>query len=114
MKIHIGILFVSLIFLLCVSVFAEGYVQPFYHNNGTYYSRPHNDLYEGYYYNHSNKDWHDGTFNVDTWNNGVWDDYNNTGVVVGVPNPSYHNSPCAIIDDCSSGTCVLVNTCDEE
>jgi hypothetical protein len=105
MKAHICILTTSLCFLLSVPTFAEEHAHAggsYYHGNG--------------YYNHNNG-WNGGSVNVNTWNDGVWYDDNlndDTGVVVGAPEPGYYDPSCQTIDDCSTGTCVLVNTCEQE
>jgi hypothetical protein len=122
MKMYIGILMSSLCFILSASAFAEEHVLAAgggyshgannYHNNNAY----HDNGYNGQYYNHNNV-WYGGSVNVNTWNDGVlYDDHLNddTGMVVGVPEPGYYDPSCQTIDDCSTGTCVLVNTCDHE
>ncbi|AWN75776.1 hypothetical protein K8O89_17060 [Legionella anisa] len=110
----------ALCFLLCTctSAFAfEGHGGGYhgaipntgYHNNGYY------NNYQGSYYH--NNEWYGGSINANTWNDGIWYDDNlndDTNVVLGVPNEGYYDPSCQTIDDCSSGTCVLVNTCDQE
>ncbi|MGL5741396.1 MAG: hypothetical protein ACRCXC_02020 [Legionella sp.] len=46
----------------------------------------------------------------------MWFDDNlddDSAVVVGVPAEGYYDPSCQTIDDCSTGMCVLVNTCDQ-
>ncbi|HHF7368282.1 TPA: hypothetical protein ACPSKY_003439 [Legionella bozemanae] len=84
-----------------------------YHSNG-YNNGYYNNYHGNYYYNN---EWYGGSVNVNTWNDGIWYDDNlndDTNVVLGVPNEGYYDPSCQTIDDCSSGTCVLVNTCDQE
>lgn len=84
----------------------NGYHNNVYHNNNGYYNN-----YHGNYYH--NDDGYVGGVNVNTDN--IWYDDNlddNTGVVIGVPDEGYYDPSCQTVDDCSSGTCVLVNSCE--
>ncbi|MCW8397596.1 hypothetical protein OQJ26_02190 [Legionella sp. PATHC038] len=114
-----GFLF-ALSFLTSVSLFAfEGHVGGGYHgapppntgyNNG-YHNHDNYNNYHGNYYH--NDDWYGDGINVNT--DDIWYDDNlndNTGVVIGVPAEGYYDPSCQTIDDCSSGTCELVNTCE--
>ncbi|AUH73485.1 hypothetical protein [Legionella sainthelensi] len=110
MKMHIS----SLIFLFLfsnTSTFAYEYGG--YHSGGGYYhgNYEHNGYYNGYH----NNVWYGGTVDVNSWDDGIWYDNNlndDTNGVVGVPDEGYYDPSCQTIDDCSTGTCMLVNTCE--
>ncbi len=122
MKIQVCILISCLCFFFSTSIFAfEGHngggVHPVvnhgYHTNNYRNGGNYHDHGRGYYdhYYHNNV-WYGGT----TWDEGAWYDDgidDNTNVVLGVPAPGYYDPTCQIIDNCSTGTCVLVNTCDQ-
>lgn len=125
MKLRARTLMSALCFLISTSVFAfvehgggggyHGAPPPNagYHNNG-YHNGNYNNYNSNYYHNN---DWYGTGVNVNTWNDGIWFDDNlndNTNEVIGVPDEGYYDPSCQTVDDCSSGTCVLVNTCDEE
>ena len=108
----------ALSFLISTSAFAfEGHgVGGGYHGVPPPNTGYHNG-YNGDYNNYHNNGWYGGSVNVNTWGDGVWydDDLNdNTDEVVGVPDEGYYDPSCQTIDDCSTGTCALVNTCDQE
>ncbi|WP_115708760.1 hypothetical protein [Legionella sainthelensi] len=109
MKIHTS----SLIFLLLFSnPSAFAYEYSGYHSGGYYRGNyEHNGYYNGYH----NNVWYGGTVDVNSWDDGIWYDNNlndDTTGIVGVPDEGYYDPSCQTIDDCSTGTCMLVNTCE--
>ncbi|WP_233590561.1 hypothetical protein [Legionella qingyii] len=54
---------------------------------------------------------------MNTWDDGICYDNDlndNTDEVIGGPDEGYYDPLCQTIDDCSTGTCVSINTCDQE
>lgn len=107
MKIHVSSVIFLMFFFLNTSVFADEYSG--YHYGNGYHSG--NYEHNGYH----NNVWYGGTIDVNSWDDGIWYDNNlndDTNVVVGVPDEGYYDPSCQTIDDCSTGTCMLVNTCE--
>ncbi|MCW8443845.1 hypothetical protein OQJ05_07255 [Fluoribacter gormanii] len=105
----------ALSFLISTSVFAlEG------HGGGGYHSAPPPNPgyhYNGNYDNYHSNGWYGGDVNVNALGDDIWydDDLNdNTDEVMGVPDGGYYDPSCQTVDDCSTGTCALINTCDQE
>lgn len=120
MKTHVC----ALISGLCLTISAFAYEG---HGGGYRGGIPHNNVYHnGANYNYHEQgeydhdfhhnEWHDGNVNVNTWGDGVWFNdglQDDSDEVIAVPAPGYYDPSCQIIDDCSTGTCVLVNTCNQ-
>ncbi|CAM2752781.1 Uncharacterised protein [Legionella steigerwaltii] len=117
MKVCARSLMFALCFLISFSIFAfEGHVGGGYHgappSNTGYHNNGYYNNYHGNDYYH-NEDWYGGSVNVN--HDDIWYDDNlndNADVVVGVPGEGYYDPSCQTVDDCSSGTCVLVNSCE--
>lgn len=119
MKRHARTLIPVLCFLISTSIFAfEGHGGGGYHggpspNTGYHNKGYYNNYPDNYYHNNG---WYGDSVNVNT-DDGIWynDNLNDDAdEVVGVPEGGYYDTSCQTIDNCSSGTCVLVNTCDQE
>lgn len=109
MKIQRAFVILGLLFFLSTSVFADEYKGAFHNYNGPY---EHNTYYSESY----NKALYGGTIDVDAWDDGIWYDSNlndDTNGVLGVPDEGYYDPSCQMIDDCSTGTCNLVYSCEK-
>jgi len=105
MKLQIIVRIFLMFFFLNAPVFADEHGS--YHYGNSYY----NGEYQGYDHNV----WYGGAVHVNSWSDGIWYDNNlnnGTNAVVGVPDEGYDDPSCQTIDDCNTGTCVLVNTCE--
>jgi hypothetical protein len=113
MKIHTRYLVPGCCLLISGTLFA--YVAGGYHGGGYHGGYHGGNYYHDGYYNHYHNNWDGGSTVI--YGDGIFYDDNlndDTGVVVGVPAGGYYDPSCQTIDDCSTGTCVLVNTCGQE
>jgi hypothetical protein len=104
MKRYVRYIILGFGLLISVSVFAYwGGYHGGYHHGGYHYGGG-NYINGGVYYNNG-FNYYNGYYNpyYNGWNNNLY---------INVPAGGYYNPVCQIIDDCSTGTCILINTCD--
>lgn len=114
MKLHIRHFILGFGLFISSSVFAYwgGYHSGDYHGGYYHYGGWHGDgWYGGGNYINGGVYYNNGFNYYNSYYNPYYNGWNND-LYITVPAGGYYNPVCQIIDDCSTGTCILVNTCD--